>query len=257
MNTKSRTLSNTKWMAVATVAALAVGGLTAGIATADSNNSNDNGRNGKSDDCASSGQSRGGSLDVIGLTANNRLICFSEKRPGRAENIGTVVGLMGDASLVGIDFRPANSELIGLGNAGGIYSIDPATGNATKKSMLNVALTGSFFGVDFNPTVDRLRITSDTGQSLRANVDTGATQRDDGPSVAAHRDVSVALRSPPFACSAGDEPGNLFRLTPAEGEVGNVAQAWRELKFFVAWFECVLGDPTVPFSEGNSQFAAG
>lgn len=34
---------------------------------------------------------------------------------------------------------------------------------------------GSSFGVDFNPTVDRLRIISDSGQNLRANVDTGAT----------------------------------------------------------------------------------
>ena len=29
--------------------------------------------------------------------------------------------------------------------------------------------------MDFNPTVDRFRIVSDTGQNLRANVDTGAT----------------------------------------------------------------------------------
>ena len=35
-------------------------------------------------------------------------------------------------------------------------------------------LSGTNFGVDFNPTVDRLRVISDNGQNLRVNVDTGA-----------------------------------------------------------------------------------
>jgi len=46
------------------------------------------------------------------------------------------------------------------------------------RSRLNIALSGSFFGVDFNPAVDRLRITSDNGQNLRANVDDGITIAD-------------------------------------------------------------------------------
>jgi len=40
------------------------------------------------------------------------------------------------------------------------------------------ALSGTAFGIDFNPVVDRLRIVSDTGQNLRINVDTGATITD-------------------------------------------------------------------------------
>ena len=86
--------------------------------------------------------------------------------------------------MVGIDFRPATGELYGLGEAGGIYTIDVATGAATFKSRLvdavgaPVPLAGASFGVDFNPTVDRLRIVSDTGQNLRANVDTGVTAVD-------------------------------------------------------------------------------
>jgi hypothetical protein len=43
---------------------------------------------------------------------------------------------------------------------------------------MDVPLDGTFFGVDFNPTVDRLRVISDTGQNLRVNVDTGAEFRD-------------------------------------------------------------------------------
>jgi hypothetical protein len=39
-------------------------------------------------------------------------------------------------------------------------------------------LSGASFGVDFNPTVDRLRVTSDADQNLRINVDTGAATVD-------------------------------------------------------------------------------
>lgn len=117
----------------------------------------------------------GDRLRIIGLTADQRLICFSENDPSGADNLGFVSGLTGDARLVGIDYRPANSVLYGLGNAGGIYTIDPSTAQATLRSRLTVALAGSSFGVDFNPVVDRLRIISDTGQNLRANVDDGTT----------------------------------------------------------------------------------
>jgi hypothetical protein len=61
-----------------------------------------------------------GLLNVVGATADGRLICFTENSPGSARTVGTVTGLTGDTALVGIDYRPANGELVGLGNAGGI-----------------------------------------------------------------------------------------------------------------------------------------
>ena len=79
-----------------------------------------------------------------------------------------------DTELVGIDFRPATGDLYGLGDQGGVYIVQ-RDGDVTLQSRLNVALSGTAFGVDFNPTVDRLRIVSDTGQNLRADVTTGTT----------------------------------------------------------------------------------
>lgn len=116
--------------------------------------------------------------DVIGLTADARLVCFRDNRPERPRQIGTLSGLQGDARLVGIDVRPATGDLYGLGDAGGVYVIDTATAAATKVAQLNVPLQGARFGVDFNPTVDRLRVVSDTGQNLRVNVADGATTAD-------------------------------------------------------------------------------
>jgi hypothetical protein len=126
---------------------------------------------------------RGRGLAVIGLTADQRLIAFRSQRPSRAREIGAITNLSGDARIVGIDFRPATGDLYGLGNAGGVYTLDLETAEATFQAQLGTALQGTAFGVDFNPTVDRLRVVSDTGQSLRIDVTTGATTSDAGLNV--------------------------------------------------------------------------
>jgi hypothetical protein len=113
-------------------------------------------------------------LAVVGLTEDQRLVCFNADRPGRAQLTKRISRLTGDVSLVGIDYRPATRQLYGIGNAGGIYTIDPRTAVATKKAQLQTALQGASFGIDFNPVVDRLRVISDTGQNLAVNVDDGS-----------------------------------------------------------------------------------
>jgi hypothetical protein len=117
-------------------------------------------------------------LRIFGYTAAGKLIRFEDDKPLFAWTVGTVSGLAGDTALVGIDYRPADGKLYGLGNAGGVYTINTFNAVATFKSQLDVALSGTSFGVDFNPTVDRLRVVSDNGQNLRVNVDTGATTTD-------------------------------------------------------------------------------
>ncbi len=120
-------------------------------------------------------------LDVVGITAAGKLIEFESDDPGDADTIGTIGGLVQDTRIVGIDYRPATGsdgdrgDLYGLGDQGGVYVISDDTAQATLRSRLNVALSGTSFGVDFNPVVDRLRVISDNGQNLRVNVDTGAT----------------------------------------------------------------------------------
>ncbi|MGW5852297.1 DUF4394 domain-containing protein [Streptomyces sp. NPDC055254] len=119
-------------------------------------------------------------LKVAGLTEDQRLVWFRTHDPDRVSSVGTVTGLVGDTALVGIDYRVQNGLLYGLGNAGGVYTLDTADAAATKVSQLGIALQGTFFGVDFNPAADRLRIISDTGQNLRhdVNTPTGGTVAD-------------------------------------------------------------------------------
>ena len=79
-------------------------------------------------------------------------------------------------TIIGIDFRPATGQLYGIGSTSRLYIIDTVTGVATQvgPGPFSIPLSGNSFGVDFNPTVDRLRVVSDTGQNIRLNPITGA-----------------------------------------------------------------------------------
>lgn len=119
-------------------------------------------------------------LNAIGLTDDDRLVSFETRFPREVEVIGQVTGLTGDTDVVGLDYRVQNGLLYLVGDAGGIYTVSTVDASATKVSRLSVALSGTSFGVDFNPAADRLRVISDTGQNLRHDVNTGTTTTD-GP----------------------------------------------------------------------------
>ena len=70
-------------------------------------------------------------LEAVGLTADQRLVCFRPERPRLARDIAAVSGLQTDTKLVGIDYRPATGDLYGLGDQAGIYVVDPATAAAS------------------------------------------------------------------------------------------------------------------------------
>lgn len=139
-----------------------------------------------------------GPEQVYALTPDDELLSFDGDRPDQAESMD-ITGLVGGESLVGIDFRPANDLLYGLGDQGFIYTIEPNTAVATRGTQLNqmgtpVQLRGDKFGIDFNPVVDRLRVVSDADQNLRVNIDTGATTVDP--------DLSYANGSDPVVVGA-------------------------------------------------------
>jgi hypothetical protein len=85
-----------------------------------------------------------------------------------------ITGLADNEFLLGVDFRPSNGLLYGVGRIGGdslapgqLYTIDIGTGAATAVGARTIPLNGNAFGVDFNPVPDLLRIVSDTGQNIR------------------------------------------------------------------------------------------
>jgi len=119
------------------------------------------------------------STTIFGVTTGNRLVQFNANTPGTVTNIGAVTGLQAGESIVGIDFRPANGQLYALGSTGRLYTINLLTGAATQVGTTAIVLNGTSFGFDFNPTVDLIRVVSNTGQNLRVNPNTGAIQATD------------------------------------------------------------------------------
>ncbi|WP_030227006.1 DUF4394 domain-containing protein [Streptomyces sp. NRRL WC-3626] len=125
---------------------------------------------------SSTAQAQVASLRAFAITSDGtRMATFTTDRPDILDWVRVVKGLVGDTALVGIDFRVQNGLMYGVGNQGGIYTIQtpPQTVDVvvTKVSQLTIPLYGTNFGVDFNPAANRLRVISDNGQNLRHNID--------------------------------------------------------------------------------------
>ena len=163
--------------------------------------------------------------DVFVLTASNKLLSFDRASPATVRTSVAVGNLQFGENLIGIDFRPADGKLYALATTGRLYTIDTATGAATLKATLAAdaadtsapytTLAGSDFGFDFNPVADRLRVVSNTGQSLRINVDTGATTTDGNINGgAANTAISASAYTNSFAGTAST---TLYGIDAAAG----------------------------------------
>lgn len=130
---------------------------------------------------------------AVGLNAGTgSLVLFSTDTPGTVITLAPTVITAGE-TLVGIDFRPATGQLMGLGvnaaaNTATLYLLDPKTGGASaigtpgnisftsdgiaQTDFPDPATTG--YGFDVNPTVDRVRVVAGNGVSFRVNPNTGA-----------------------------------------------------------------------------------
>ena len=125
---------------------------------------------------------------VVAVVNGTSLVSFARNAPASVSAAIPITGLQANETLLGADYRPANNNFYGVGSAGRLYTVDATTGAATLVAVLApdpadvtapfTALTGMNFGVDVNPMADRLRIVSDTGSSLRINMDTGLTTTD-------------------------------------------------------------------------------
>jgi hypothetical protein len=118
---------------------------------------------------------------VITLTSGNRLVFHDSATPATSTR-SLLLGNMITESLVAIDFRPATGDLHLLGASGKLYVFNLTTSNfSVPNNSSPVPLSGTRFGFDFNPVVDRIRLTSDTEQNLRLDPSTGAISGTDNP----------------------------------------------------------------------------
>lgn len=114
--------------------------------------------------------------------AGGNLVSFDSGNPRNIRTAVNVTGLQGAQVVAGVDFRPLTGELYAFGydaatQSGQLYTLNTATGALTAVGAARAYPLGanaSAIGFDFNPTVDRIRITSATNQvNLRANPSDG------------------------------------------------------------------------------------
>ena len=120
--------------------------------------------------------------DTIYALDGPNLISFNSASPGTPGSTIPITGLQDGEAILAIDFRPANGNLYGLGSSDRLYVIDAAFGEANQvgSGTFGTPLEGTYFGFDFAPTTDSLRVVSDTGQNLRVNADTAVVAVDTG-----------------------------------------------------------------------------
>ena len=133
--------------------------------------------------------------------------------------------------LVGLDYRPTTGQLYTLGidvalGTGTLYRVDPQNGGALTVvgTAGGIAVEGGFgalgdrFSIDFNPTVDRIRVVSSGGLNFRVQPDTG---------VAVDSDMNVAGTNPDSAINGGTTGLDGVAYTngpPATGATGVTAE---------------------------------
>ncbi|WP_022822579.1 DUF4394 domain-containing protein [Hymenobacter norwichensis] len=142
-------------------------------------------------------------------TTTSSLVTFSATTPGTFSATLPITGVTAGQTLVGIDVRPNTGEVFALGyNPTGtvaqLYTISRTTGAATAIGAaltLNLGTNVARIGFDFNPTVDRIRVTSGANTNFRLNPNNGALAATDGALAYATTDTNAG-QTPGIGSSA-------------------------------------------------------
>jgi hypothetical protein len=118
-------------------------------------------------------------------TATNTLQIFNPATPSAFVS-KTITGLGLGENILGIDMRPLNGQLYALAaNATGaakLYTINLSSGAAAAVGAgFSIGAGVMAVGLDFNPTVDRIRLVTNTGLNLRLNPIDGTIAATDSP----------------------------------------------------------------------------
>jgi hypothetical protein len=117
---------------------------------------------------------------MYGVTRFTKLISFEAAAPTTLYSQAPITGLQSGEQILGIDFRPSNGLLYGLGSTSRLYTINTTTAVATQVGVgpFSPGLTQTDCGFDFDPVADRIRVVS-FSQNLRLNPDTGIVEGTD------------------------------------------------------------------------------
>jgi hypothetical protein len=112
---------------------------------------------------------------IYAVDLSNNFELFHSGIPGTVNRQLAITGLLVGDRIVGIDFRPADGKLYGVGIDSRVYVVDTVTAVASPVGpTFTPALDGEHFGVALDPTTDEIRVQSaESGQNLRLSPVTG------------------------------------------------------------------------------------
>lgn len=142
---------------------------------------------------------------MLGLVQNaNSLVRFTTAAPGTVGTPVVVTGLAVGDTLKAIDYRPATGALFGLATdvtnaAVRIYVINTSTGAATMVGgQVALPVPGTTWDINFNPTVDRIRVVNDQDENARLHPDLGTLAGNDTDLTPGAATVDAVAYTNPF-----------------------------------------------------------
>jgi hypothetical protein len=149
-----------------------------------------------------------GGAPAIALSEDGTtLLRFNTATPTTTTSVAIGIGALAPGEmLVGIDFRPATGQLYALAidaadNTGTLYLLSPsgtltAVGPQGAIAFVEaggnpVDFSASGWGVDFQPNIDRLRVTNDLGLNFRVNPNFGLPTDGDAITSGTNTDLPI------------------------------------------------------------------
>ena len=167
---------------------------------------------------------------IYAVDLSNNFALFHTGSPGTVNRKLAISGLPADERIVGIDFRPSDGKLYGVGTDSRVYVVDTVTAVATAVgAAFTPTVDGEHFGMVLDPATDQIRLQSaETGQNIRLSPVTGQVVATDVALTYASGDPNAA-KAPAIAATA---------VTGAPGATTTYGIDWL-LDVFV-----VMSDPT-------------
>jgi hypothetical protein len=116
-------------------------------------------------------------LTIYAVTAQMELLRVRADQPQQVLERRALSGLAAGERISGLDYRVSRGVLYALADSGRLYTVDTQQARllpVVAAAPANWPVQGQVIDIDFNPTVDRVRVISSTGQSLRLHPETNA-----------------------------------------------------------------------------------
>jgi len=165
---------------------------------------------------------------ILGLVqGTNTLVRFTSAASTTVGTPVAVTGLIAGDTLKAIDYRPANGGLYGLATDAAnalvrTYLINPATGAASAiGGQVSLPTPAVAWDINFNPTVDRIRVVNDQDENARLVPDFGSLAADD-TNLSAAATIDAVAYTNPFAGATSTTLYALNQTTSSLATIGGL-----------------------------------